>query len=154
MIQLDVISLIQTTKPYLETTLGKKALSKAIGLSAPFSGSIGCKVVDIRDGYIETLLPDRRKVRNHIGTIHAGALATFADTTAAVTILHSMPSGRKPVATGLNMNFIKKAKGPITAKCEWDVPAADAQGIDLIVILTNAKGETVAEGKTVWRFLG
>lgn len=132
---------------------GKRALNHLIGLTAPFSGKLGVKVDEITDGYIVCTLPDRRAVRNHVGSIHAGALATFADTVAALTVLHTLPQGSKPVNVNLNIHYSRIAKGPIRGEAQWEMAATDTDKFEVPVTLKDQSGTVVATAMTYWKLL-
>lgn len=134
---------------------GKWILSKAIGRTAPYSGTIGAEIQELRAGYARLRMPDRRKVRNHLDSIHACALSTLTETTVGISVLYTLPAGARGIATSLHVDYLAKARGPITAECEWDMPDISSPcEQDLAVSMKNESGETVAQGKVRFRFQG
>ncbi len=124
---------------------GKRAFSRLLGTAAPYSGSIGARVIDLSIGRAEVVLPERRRVQNHLRSIHAVALVNLAEMTCGLAMAYSIPDGARFIVTGLSIDYTKKARGEITAVCDCPVPAT-TESIDYAVdvLLTNQAGEEVA----------
>lgn len=99
--------------------MSKKGRALLEGL--PFNTLIGMKVPEVADGAGSSVLPDRPEVKNHVGTQHAGALFTCAETAAGAAIVGAF--GHKlaeltPLALSATIKYLKPAVGPITGKAE------------------------------------
>lgn len=104
------------------------------------------------DGYARLLLADRRANRNHLGSIHACALATLAETTAGLSILYSLPEGSRGIATHLGVDYHAKARGPIRAVVQGDVPAkGETADRYLEVAMHNDDGQLVSTAVVRYR---
>lgn len=131
---------------------GRWLISRLIGWSAPYSGTIRVDVLELRDGYSLLRMPDRRKVRNHLNSIHACALATLTETTVGLSVLYSLPSTARGIATSMTVDYHAKARGPITGECEWQLPnLSETTEQGLKVVMRNEAGETVATGSVRFR---
>ena len=125
---------------------GKAAYSRLIGMLAPYTGTIGGRVEELRDGYARCTLRDRRKVRNHLRSVHAIALVNLAELTGNLALGYSMPSDARFIPTGIDIRYIKKARGTITGVAECPIPdTSESQTFIVPVTLMNDAGETVAE---------
>lgn len=103
--------------------IGNWLFSKGACWRAPYFASIKPFVVDYRAGYTEVRIPDRRRVHNHIGTVHAIALCNLAELCGAMTVDSQMPAHLRWIPAGMTVKYLKKASGTITGKCSL---AADA----------------------------
>jgi len=130
----------------LATVPGGKALfSRLIGLAAPYSSTIGAQVVELGRGYSKVVMKDRRAVRNHLASVHAVALVNLAELAGNVALLFSMPDDARFIVSGLSIEYLKKARGPITATSVCPIPETnERREYDVPVEMRNAAGELVA----------
>jgi acyl-coenzyme A thioesterase PaaI-like protein len=123
---------------------GQRLFSRLVGTAAPYTGSIDGQVVELRRGYSRVLLRDRRKVRNHLNCVHAIALANLAELCGNVALAYSMPDDARFIVAGLSMEYIKKARGTITAECHCPIPETnERQEYEVIVEMKDDAGELV-----------
>lgn len=125
---------------------GKAAFSKLIGMMAPYSGSIGARVEELHSGYARCTLRDRRKVRNHLRSVHAIALVNLAEITGNLALGYAMPDDARFIPTGIDIKYIKKARGTITCIAECPIPeTSESTSFAFPVKLLNEAGDIVAE---------
>jgi acyl-coenzyme A thioesterase PaaI-like protein len=123
---------------------GKRLFSRSIGTAAPYTGSIDAQVVELRQGYSRVLLKDRRKVRNHLQCVHAIALANLGELCGNVALAYSMPDDARFIVAGITMDYLKKARGLITAECHCPSPETnERREYEVVVEMKNAAGEEV-----------
>jgi acyl-coenzyme A thioesterase PaaI-like protein len=125
---------------------GKTVFSRLVGRAAPYTGSIHATVTVLRMGYAEVQMQDRRGVRNHLDCVHAIALANLAELAGNVALAYSLPDDARFIVSGLEIEYMKKARGLITAVGEPPTPrtAVRAQ-YDVPVTLRDTSGDTVAK---------
>ncbi|HEY4239471.1 MAG TPA: hotdog fold domain-containing protein [Kofleriaceae bacterium] len=124
---------------------GKTVFSRLVGRMAPYTGSIHATVTVLRAGYAEVQMADRRAVRNHLDCVHAIALANLAELAGNVALAYSLPDDARFIVSGMTIDYVKKARGTITAVGEPPVPRSSARAhVDVPVTLRDAGGETVA----------
>jgi uncharacterized protein (TIGR00369 family) len=126
--------------------MGKKLFSRAAGLIAPYTATIGAEVVDFEPGYARVSMADRRAVRNHLRCVHAVALVNLAELTGNLALIAAMPGDARMIVKGLSIEYLKKARGNLVATGRCAVPNTSAkQDIDVQVEIADAKGEVVAK---------
>jgi acyl-coenzyme A thioesterase PaaI-like protein len=124
---------------------GRHLFSRLAGRMAPYTGSIGATVLELRPGYAAVEMKDRRAVRNHLDCIHAIALANLAELTGNVALFYSLPDGTRFIVSGLSIDYLKKARGTITAISECPIPAPGVRAeYKVPVTLRDAHGVEVA----------
>lgn len=127
--------------------LGKWLFSKAVGLRAPYFSSISPYVEEYRAGYAAVRIPDRKRVHNHIGTVHAIALCNLAELCGALTIDSLMTGNLRWIPQGMTVRYIKKARGTICGKCELQPDDIKEGSVIATVKAFNRQGELVFEAK-------
>lgn len=131
---------------------GKWLFSKMIGRSAPYTGTIGARVEELRPGYARLTLRDRKKVRNHLRSVHAIALMNLAEEATGLAAVFSMDPSLRGIPVHLEMDYVKKARGTITAECEVPILGPETRGEEEFrVELTNEEGEVVARAMARWK---
>jgi acyl-coenzyme A thioesterase PaaI-like protein len=124
---------------------GKTVFSRLVGRMAPYTGSIHANVTVLRSGYAEVEMSDRRSLRNHLDCVHAIALANLAELAGNVALAYSLPDDARFIVAGLEIEYVKKARGMIRAVGEPPVPKSSARAAyDVPVSLRDGKGDEVA----------
>lgn len=130
---------------------GKTMFSILIGRMAPYTGTMGARIEDLGPGYSRWTLRDRRKVRNHLNSVHAVALVNLAEVTSGTAMLTALPPGTRGIVTGIEMTYFKKARGPLTAECRCQVPAVNGEtSYQVTADVRDAVGDVVAKGTVTW----
>jgi acyl-coenzyme A thioesterase PaaI-like protein len=137
----------------LSTKPGGKALfSIIIGRTAPYTGTIGARAVDLRPGYAKWTMRDRRGLRNHLNSIHAVALVNLAEVTSGTAMLMSLPAGTRGIVTALSTTYLKKARGTLTAECRCELPEiTGTMKFDLHAEIRDEPGDVVATAIVTWQ---
>lgn len=136
-------SIYDSYKKLTRLPAGKFLFSKAIGFGAPFFAKIKPKVIDLRPGYCEVQIRDRRGVRNHIGTINAGALCTLAELTGGMALDSIVPKQMRWIPRSMTVNYLKKATGTITATSSIAQQIAEEGQLNVLVEVRDQASELV-----------
>jgi uncharacterized protein (TIGR00369 family) len=131
---------------------GKTLFSVLLGRMTPYSGSIGARVAELSPGWCRVTLRDRRRVRNHLGSIHAIALANLAEMASGLAVLVGLPANVQGIVTGFAISYLKKARGLLVAECRADrLNVAAEQEYEAAVTITDVQGDLVAHATARWR---
>jgi acyl-coenzyme A thioesterase PaaI-like protein len=123
---------------------GNVVFSRAVGRAAPYTGTIRAVVVDLAPGRAEVVLRDRPELRNHLKCVHAITLANLAEMTGNVALAYGLPDDARFIVAGMELTYVKKARGTITATSEFTpVVASELQHVDIPVEMKNQAGDVV-----------
>ena len=131
---------------------GKTLFSWLVGRMTPYTGTLGARVEELEPGWCRASLVDRRRVRNHLASVHAMALANFAELASGLATLTALPPGVQGIVTGFTIEYVKKARGRLEAECR--LPVADVTGEreqEAAVTITDPQGDVVARASARWR---
>lgn len=130
---------------------GTRVFSTLLGRMAPFSGAISPRVVELAPGYAKVQMRDRRAVRNHLRSVHAIALADLAELASGLALTYSLPENARAILTGISIEYLKKARGTLTAEARVEVPrSSEERSYELESVVTDAAGEEVARATARW----
>ncbi len=131
---------------------GRYLFSRLIGFMVPYTGSIRPYIVTIEPGHAVVELRDRRRLRNHLNSIHAVALVNLGEVTSGLAMIAQLPDGIRSIVTGLSIEYVKKARGRLVAECRCTVPEIGA-GTDYVVRteISDSSGDVVARTAVTWR---
>jgi uncharacterized protein (TIGR00369 family) len=118
----------------------------------PYTGALGARVEALEPGFCRVSLRDRRRVRNHLNSIHAMALANLAEAASGLAVIAALPPGVQGILTGFSITYVKKARGRLVAECRVDVPAVtEEREQPADVVITDSTADVVARATATWR---
>src|SRR3954447_13714604 len=105
------------------------AIAKGMTMAIPFAGHLGITVTAMAEGEAVALLPERGELQNHVGSQHAGALFTVAETASGAAFVGAFAERMAeitPLARSADISYEKIAAGPITARAKLGISVAKA----------------------------
>ena len=100
-------------------------------------------------------LSDRRRVRNHLGSIHAVALVNLGEMTTGLAVLSALPANIRGIVTGLSAVYLHKARGPLAASADVRALGLDdvveTKEIQAVSEIRSESGQLVARVTANWR---
>ena len=143
-------------------TIDYAALPALFAAAVPFAGFLGIEYDDVAPGRAVLRLADDPAKHNHIGTLHAGALFSLAESASGVCVIATIAdrlSGVTPLAARAEITYRQVARGDVTATATLGMPVADLLAeldsagkvrFPVEVELTDARGEPCAHVTVDW----
>ena len=146
------ISLGRLWKGFSAIPGGKWVFSRAIGFVVPYSGTIGANVEALEPGYARLSLRDRRRVRNHLRSVHAVAMVNLGELTSGLVMLSGQPPNVRGIVASISTEFLKKARGRLVAECRCNPPAVSKPtDYTITAQIRDQTGHVVARVVVLWR---
>lgn len=104
-------------------------IAQGMTQAVPFAAHLGLEVVEVAEGEATVVLPERPELTNHVGSQHAGALFSAAETASGAAFVGAFAERMgdvTPLARSAEIDYRRIAKGPIEAKGRLGVPKAEA----------------------------
>jgi acyl-coenzyme A thioesterase PaaI-like protein len=127
--------------------LGDRLFSLAFSLKAPYFRTVRPRVRVMRPHRAELVVPKRRGVQNHIGTVHAIAVCNGLEAAMGLLAEATVPDGYRWLPRGMDVSYLAKSTSDLvcvaeTTEADW----AKAPEVDVNVHATRGDGTRVVEG--------
>lgn len=126
---------------------GKRLFSTVFSQKAPYFASVHLQVQDMGRNRAEVVIPKRRSVQNHIGTVHAIAVANGLEAAMGLLAEATTPKGYRWLPKGMTLEYVGLSNSDIRCVAETtDDDWANAPDVPVKVTATRADGEVVVQG--------
>ena len=91
-------------------------LDFALGSTIKFIGTAGLNCQTLTQEKAVFKLKNRKKVQNHIGTVHAAATSLVAETASGMVVGMNIPDDKIPVLKTMHIDYVKRSNGNLIAE--------------------------------------
>jgi acyl-coenzyme A thioesterase PaaI-like protein len=133
---------------------GDRLFSVAFARKAPYFATIKPRFTVIEPNRAELVIPKRRRVHNHLGTVHAIALCNGLEAAMGALAEATIPADKRWIPKGMTVAYTAKATSDITCIAEtdagqWAPATLPDEGGDVPVRVRGVRddGEVVIEGE-------
>lgn len=134
-------------------------LSKTFGRVVPMVGSAKIRYQEISASKVVVSMANHKAMQNHIGQIHACAMALLAETATGFVTAMNVPDSAVVLIKSLKVDFKRPTKGGMTAVAtltpeQQELMQSSEKGETLIqVIITDESGEAPIQCEMLWAWI-
>lgn len=131
---------------------GRWLFARILGFGIPYTGTTKPRVLVVEPGFARVEMRDRRRVRNHLSSLHALALANIGELAGGLALTAALNANTRSILTALHVEFKKKARGTVIAECRCEVPQV-RQPVEHQVrtSIRDESGDEVATVTATWK---
>lgn len=124
-----------------------------------FAGTAGIEFELLEQGRAVLVLKNRKKAQNHIGTLHAAAMALLAESATGAVLGMSLPDTRIPLLKSMQIDYRKRAQKDLRAEAtltekERERIATQEKGeIAIAVKVTDQTGQEPISCQFIWAWV-
>jgi len=127
---------------------GKKLFARILTFRVPYFSTIHPRIQELRAGYCQVEIKDRRSIHNHLKSVNAGALCTLGELTGGLAVEASLPENLRWIPKNMTVEYVKKAKGLLVSTCTFD-PAILTPGDSALQIQVRNPAEELVFRATI-----
>jgi acyl-coenzyme A thioesterase PaaI-like protein len=140
--------------------LQRPLITHAVGDVIPFVRTAGCFIETYTPTEVTVRLDNRDDVQNHLGGLHAAALALLAETATGLVVALNVPDGSSPLLRTMDLSFDRFAQDVAQATAMLTTSECDTirgrpigqLGVDVRLAVPDAE-EPLVEGQLKWAWL-
>lgn len=141
---------------FIPRVLRPWALGRVLGHAIPFVRTARLEIDALDQECCRIRLRPRRRVRNHIGGVHAAAAALLAETASGLVFGMNLAPDQLPLLKRMEIDYLSRAEGSLTAEATMDMQAAtriraESRGeFTVPVSITDARNGEPMKCRMVW----
>lgn len=143
---------LKTWRRLSATAAGRHLFSRIVCFKAPYFSSIKPVFDVLEPGRSEAHFRKRRRVKNHIGTVHAIAMANLCELVAGTMTDASCPKSMRWIPKSMTIDYLRKAETDVRAEANLPpIREGEAQDAVVSVDVFDTAGERVVHADiTMW----
>jgi acyl-coenzyme A thioesterase PaaI-like protein len=140
------VSILELYHKFSRWPGGRWMFARLVCWKAPYFAGIAPRIESLEPGRGVASIAHRRRVTNHIGTVHAIALCNLAEFIGGLACEVAIPSSMRWIPKGMRVQYLKKAVGTMRAVATPAFPphvAAEGYELPFEVVVEDPQGDTV-----------
>ncbi|RMF13488.1 MAG: DUF4442 domain-containing protein [Gammaproteobacteria bacterium] len=131
-------------------------MSTFFGRAVKFAGTAGIEVEELTYSRCIVNLKNKKKVQNHIGSVHAVACALIAESATGFMVGINIPASSVPVIKTMKLDYVKRAKGDMRAEATLtpeqieQMRTTEKGETSVKVVITDGEGKEPVIGEMIW----
>ncbi len=140
----------------LPVGLRRFLITWAFGGTVHFVRTAGVKFEVLTEERAVLVLANKRRVQNHIGTVHAAAVALIGETATGAVFGMSVPDSKLPILKSMRINYTKRSQGALRAEATLSPEMSERFWVEekgeiaVPVKITDETGEPTVDAEYVW----
>jgi acyl-coenzyme A thioesterase PaaI-like protein len=139
--------LLKLQEKFLKYPFGRTLFSKVFASQAPYFKSIKPTILTLEENFCQVLLPKRKPVQNHIGTVHAIAICNALEMAMGAMTEASIPKNLRWLPKGMDVNYLAKSTTDITAEAKINAEQWQVGDVSVAVRALDTHGTVVVDGE-------
>ncbi len=143
----------------LPKPLRRRMVTLFMGRMVPYVSTSDVQIEELTAERCVVSIPNHRQVRNHIGGIHAAAMALVGETATGFVVAMNVPDTHVPVIKTLKVDYKKRLKGGLRVEA-WlteeqrdRIRAEDKGDVTVSVRATDDAGQEPILYEMVWAWI-
>lgn len=134
-------------------------LSNFFGFMVKYASTSGVKLLKVSTTEVELYLPNKKKVQNHIGGVHAIAAAVLAESATGIVFGMNVPDTKLPLLKSMTVNYQRRMQGGLNAVATLSaeqvssINATEKGELEIPVTITDESGEQPIECIMTWAWV-
>lgn len=120
--------------------LSKRCLTWMFRFTVKLTGTVGLEILHTDVKSVVFRQKNRKKVQNHIGSVHAAGMALLAESATGFVVGVNLPGDKLPLLKSMKLNYVKRATGDMQA-------VAELTEEQIALLQSEPKGDVVVKVK-------
>lgn len=139
--------------------LRKRLVTALFNSQVKFAGTGGVRFEELSAERAVLTLGNRRRVRNHIGGIHAAAMALLAESATGAVFGMNVPGDKLPLLKSMHVEYLKRTQGGLRAEASLsaaqraEIAGQERGNVSVTVRVTDDSGEEPIQCRLVWAWV-
>ncbi|HSC47343.1 MAG TPA: DUF4442 domain-containing protein [Gammaproteobacteria bacterium] len=140
----------------LPVGLRRFLITWVFGGTVHFVRTAGLKFEELSGDRAVLMVLNKRRVQNHIGTVHAAAVALLGETATGAVFGMSVPDDKIPLLKSMRINYLRRSQGTLRAEATLSAELRARIGgeekgeVSVPVRISDETGEPTVDAEYIW----